>query len=88
MESRFSVEFKDGTAIVYDSENMEYLETHSFEDYLDDLQFILKLMAFGPAKTFCHERLNILQCRFKLHLLYNNEVEHSRSAAFKANFLR
>ena len=57
----------------------ELFEMHSFEEYIQDLQFIYKLMAFGPANTLCYKRLKILQCRFKLHLFLNNEVEATES---------
>eukprot|EP01083_Nonionella_stella_P033266 91079_1 len=90
-ETTYSYAFVDGVAKVYketDCENdtkqsheedNEIFETHSFDDYLEDLGFIYKLMAFGPAKSLCYKRLKILQCRFKLHLLLNHEVEATES---------
>ena len=87
MEDKYSFEFIDGVARIYnideikeeselDNDDMnEIFETHTFDDYIEDLGSIYKLMAFGPAKTLCYRRLKILQCRFKLHLLINNEVE-------------
>src|SRR5207302_395093 len=29
----------------------------------------------GPAKTFCHNRLHILEARFNLHELLNHDLE-------------
>ena len=66
---------------MWDSKKKENLETQSFAEYLEDLQFVLQQMAYGPAKTLCYERLKILQCRFELHLLYNNEVEATEACS-------
>ena len=93
MENKYSFKFVDGVAKIYDIEDIkedeeqdndnddanELFETYSFDEYISDLQFIYKLMAFGPAKTLCYNRLKILQCRFKLHLLLNNEAESTES---------
>lgn len=32
----------------------------------------------GPCKTFSHNRLHILEARFKLHELLNSEWEHKQ----------
>eukprot|EP01084_Bolivina_argentea_P036373 67307_1 len=80
----YSFKFIDGIAQIYKEEEkkqekQEIFELYSFDEYISDLQFIYKLMSFGPAKTLCYKRLQILQCRFQLHLLLNNEVESTEA---------
>jgi len=48
---------------------------HSFSEYMKDLYFLLDLASHGPTKTFCYQRLQILQAKFKLHSLLNEENE-------------
>ena len=75
---KYSFKFIDGVTHIFDEKDPIF-ETHSFDEYFDDLQFIFRLMAYGPAKSLCYKRLKILQCRFRLHLLLNDEVEATES---------
>jgi len=40
------------------------------------LKEVMDFAGDGPAKTFCHNRLHILEARFNLHELLNHELEH------------
>ena len=39
------------------------------------LKKMLRLIAYGPAKTLCYRRLQILTNRYQLHLWLNDSVE-------------
>jgi len=47
----------------------------SREEFTDALSTIMTIMSDGPCKTFCHQRLNILEARFNLHQMMNIELE-------------
>jgi AMP deaminase len=36
---------------------------------------VMDFVGSGPAKTFCHNRLHILEARFNLHELLNHDIE-------------
>ena len=36
---------------------------------------VMDLAISGPAKTFCHNRLHVLEARFNLHELLNHDIE-------------
>lgn len=47
----------------------------SVDDYYSDLRGVMKLITYGPAKSFCYFRLKLLEKRFGLHLLLNEKSE-------------
>ena len=52
---------------------------HSFGEFMKDLLFLMELMSNGPARTFCYQRLQTLQAKFKLHMLLNENNEMSET---------
>uniref|UniRef100_A0A8C8SVV0 AMP deaminase 2 n=1 Tax=Pelusios castaneus TaxID=367368 RepID=A0A8C8SVV0_9SAUR len=49
----------------------------NLEDFLDDMNFLLALMAQGPVKTYAHRRLKFLSSKFTVHEMLN-EMEELR----------
>lgn len=45
------------------------------EEFFTDLHLILKFVQLGPVKTFCYQRLNMLEQKFKLHVMMNADKE-------------
>jgi len=43
--------------------------------FCQDVNWIIKLISHGPAKTFCYKRLRLLQTRFHLHNMLNDGLE-------------
>eukprot|EP00484_Ammonia_sp_Unknown_P028508 CAMPEP_0197033308 /NCGR_PEP_ID=MMETSP1384-20130603/11747_1 /TAXON_ID=29189 /ORGANISM="Ammonia sp." /LENGTH=971 /DNA_ID=CAMNT_0042463099 /DNA_START=24 /DNA_END=2939 /DNA_ORIENTATION=+ len=50
---------------------------HSFGEFMKDLCFLMELIMDGPARTFCYQRLQTLQAKFRLHVLLNENNEAS-----------
>ena len=46
------------------------------EDFFSDLHNILKVLALGPVKTFCYQRLMLLEQKFNLHVMMNADREY------------
>lgn len=78
----YKLDFKNGVMQIYNKKKQknEY-EVNEFEEYLDDLNKVLDLRAFGPCKSFCYKRLQILLSRFTLHYWLNSDVEKMESKA-------
>jgi len=73
---KYTCKFEEGIMkLVSNNSSMEVYEEMSFDEYMSDLQKVMDLMAFGPAKTMCYRRLKILQSRFVLHNWLNDHVE-------------
>ena len=53
---------------------------HMFE-FIHDLAYIIEQTHNSSNKTFCHNRLEILEEKFKLHLSYNRERETLQTQA-------
>eukprot|EP00803_Ostreobium_quekettii_P008377 evm.model.scf_907.2 EVM.evm.TU.scf_907.2 scf_907:13163-20301(+) len=47
----------------------------NLEEFIADLQYILKVGAMGPVKTFCFQRLRLLEQKFNLHVMMNADKE-------------
>ena len=47
----------------------------SATDFFTDLHALCRVVNSGPVKTFCHRRLQLLEQRFSLHLMLNNDRE-------------
>lgn len=48
----------------------------SAEEFFTDLHHICKVSAIGPVKTFCHQRLLLLEQKFNLHVMMNADKEY------------
>lgn len=64
--------FKD---VAHQQQGEELFHVHSAYDFFSDLHYILKTVSSGPAKTWCHRRLMLLEQRFHLHTMLNAEHE-------------
>uniref|UniRef100_A0A8C5WI11 AMP deaminase n=2 Tax=Leptobrachium leishanense TaxID=445787 RepID=A0A8C5WI11_9ANUR len=77
----YVVKITSGIPYIYDNmEKADKNEPRSFpypdlETYTLDLSHILALITDGPAKTYCHRRLNFLGSKFKLHEMLNEMSE-------------
>jgi len=46
------------------------------DEFYQDLHWLMNLATSGPAKTFCFNRMKILESRFKLHIFLNEANEN------------
>lgn len=44
-------------------------------EYYEDLRAIMRVVEHGPSKTFCFRRLMLLEARFNMHMLLNENIE-------------
>jgi len=51
------------------------------EEFVTDLQLLCGMIADGPLKSFCFQRLEFLQSKYKLHLLLNEIRELAEQKA-------
>lgn len=58
-----------------DKEALHPLPYPDIDTFIDDMNFLLTLIADGPTKTFCHRRLNFLGSKFNLHEMLNEMAE-------------
>eukprot|EP01084_Bolivina_argentea_P220159 373169_1 len=73
---QYECKFEKGIMrIISVNANRDVFEMPSFAEYQEDLQTVMNLVAFGPAKTMCYRRLKILHSRFILHQWLNDHVE-------------
>lgn len=47
----------------------------SVDAYYNDLRSVMRVVENGPAKTFCFRRLMLLEARFNMHMLLNENIE-------------
>ncbi|XP_028760924.1 AMP deaminase-like [Neltuma alba] len=70
-------EMQDGVIHVYpcrDSKE-ELFPVADATTFFTDLHHMLRVIAAGNARTLCHHRLNLLEQKFKLHLMLNADRE-------------
>ncbi|NXR92600.1 AMPD1 deaminase, partial [Hypocryptadius cinnamomeus] len=77
----YHVQMKDGIVYVYadkaaaernEPKNLPY---PSLEHFIDDMNFLLVLIAQGPVKTYTHRRLKFLSSKFQVHEMLNEMDE-------------
>ncbi|KAM9217214.1 AMP deaminase 1 [Leptosomus discolor] len=79
----YYVQMKDGVVYIYGDEaaagrnEPKDLPYPSLEDFIDDMNFLLALIAQGPVKTYAHRRLKFLSSKFQVHEMLN-EMEEMR----------
>lgn len=68
---------EDGVVRVYASENdtEELFPVSSATTFFTDMHHVLKGMAVGNVRSYCHHRLRFLEEKFRLHLLVNADRE-------------
>jgi AMP deaminase len=68
-------EIIDGVYRVYDENDFLLEGAPSRKEYSNALNALMTLASSGPVKSFCHNRLHILEARYKLHELLNQDIE-------------
>ncbi|KAM9519868.1 AMP deaminase 1 [Guaruba guarouba] len=77
----YHIQMKDGVVYVYedkaaaDRNEPKDLPYPSLEHFIDDMNFLLALIAQGPVKTYAHRRLKFLSSKFQLHEMLNEMDE-------------
>ncbi|XP_009590592.1 probable AMP deaminase [Nicotiana tomentosiformis] len=68
---------EDGVVRVYATENdtEELFPVASSTTFFTDMHQLLKVMAVGNVRSYCHHRLRFLEEKFRLHLLVNADRE-------------
>uniref|UniRef100_A0A4W3H743 AMP deaminase n=1 Tax=Callorhinchus milii TaxID=7868 RepID=A0A4W3H743_CALMI len=77
----YSCEMKDGVVFVRaKKDSAKKIKDLPFPDlptFIDDMNFLIALIAQGPVKTYTHRRLKFLRSKFNLHEMLN-EIEELR----------
>ncbi|RXM91264.1 Cold shock domain-containing protein E1 [Acipenser ruthenus] len=74
-------EDQDGVIYVYPSKEAagknqpKDLSYPDYETFIDDMNFLIALIAQGPTKTYTHHRLKFLQSKFNVHEMLNETEE-------------
>ncbi|NXM95471.1 AMPD1 deaminase, partial [Sylvia borin] len=77
----YHVQMKDGVVYVYadkaaaERNEPKDLPYPSLEHFIDDMNFLLVLIAKGPVKTYSHRRLKFLSSKFQVHEMLNEMEE-------------
>jgi len=72
---------KDGVIYVYndaaaaDNHQPQDLPCPDFNTFIDDMNFLISLIALGPTKTYTHRRLKFLMSKFNVHEMLNEMEE-------------
>ncbi|XP_062316090.1 AMP deaminase 1 isoform X1 [Osmerus eperlanus] len=72
---------KDGVIHVYndaaaaDNHQPKDLPEPDYETFIDDMNFLIALIAQGPTKTYTHRRLKFLMSKFNVHEMLNEMEE-------------
>ncbi|KAG8002883.1 AMP deaminase 1 [Nibea albiflora] len=72
---------KDGLIYVYndaaaaDKHQPKDLPSPDYNTFIDDMNFLIALIAQGPTKTYCHRRLKFLMSKFNVHEMLNEMEE-------------
>ncbi|MES1908398.1 MAG: hypothetical protein MHM6MM_001345 [Cercozoa sp. M6MM] len=74
---RSSHKFAMGNGVVKVWDDDSEIAAISAEEFFRDLHRVMRLVGNGPAKTFCYQRLQILESRFRLHRVLNEDVENA-----------
>ncbi|MGH0167571.1 UNVERIFIED_CONTAM: hypothetical protein FKN15_052702 [Acipenser sinensis] len=77
----YHARMKDGVIYVYPSKEAagknqpKDLSYPDYETFIDDMNFLIALIAQGPTKTYTHHRLKFLQSKFNVHEMLNETEE-------------
>uniref|UniRef100_A0A2K5JRQ3 AMP deaminase n=2 Tax=Colobus angolensis palliatus TaxID=336983 RepID=A0A2K5JRQ3_COLAP len=77
----YHLKMKDGVVYVYPNEaaaskdQPKPLPYPNLDTFLDDMNFLLALIAQGPVKTYTHRRLKFLSSKFQVHQMLNEMDE-------------
>lgn len=78
-EDKVVVGCKEG--VFFSGCGQERFEAPSRAEFNAAMKTVMELAMSGPAKTFCHNRLHILEVRFNLHQLLNHDQEQMAQKA-------
>ncbi|XP_051494936.1 AMP deaminase 1 isoform X2 [Apus apus] len=77
----YHIQMKDGIVYVYgdkaavDRNEPKDLPYPNLKHFVDDMNFLLALIAQGPVKTYAHRRLKFLSSKFQVHEMLNEMEE-------------
>ncbi|NXQ35025.1 AMPD1 deaminase, partial [Alaudala cheleensis] len=77
----YHVQMKDGVVYVYadkaaaERNEPKDLPYPNLQHFIDDMNFLLVLIAQGPVKTYAHRRLKFLSSKFQVHEMLNEMEE-------------
>lgn len=77
----FVARMKDGVIYVYNDEaaadqhQPKDLPALDYDTFIDDMNFLIALIAQGPTKTYTHRRLKFLMSKFNVHEMLNEMEE-------------
>ncbi|XP_060628557.2 AMP deaminase 1 isoform X2 [Anolis sagrei] len=77
----YHVQMKDGVVYIYADKaaaargEPKDLPYPNLETFIDDMNFLLALIAQGPVKTYAHRRLKFLSSKFCVHEMLNEMEE-------------
>ncbi|XP_032947833.1 AMP deaminase 1 isoform X3 [Rhinolophus ferrumequinum] len=77
----YHLKMKDGIVYIYPDEaaaskdEPKPLPYPNLDSFLDDMNFLLALIAQGPVKTYAHRRLKFLSSKFQVHEMLNEMDE-------------
>ncbi|XP_048449939.1 AMP deaminase 1-like, partial [Rhincodon typus] len=75
----YSLQLSGGVFTLLDHRGNLYkpgsLSYPNHSEYTRDLKTLLEIISDGPLKTYCNQRLKILNSKFHLHLLVNEKKE-------------
>ncbi|XP_069489503.1 AMP deaminase 1-like [Ambystoma mexicanum] len=73
----YTTKMKNGVIHVYAAgkDEPKDLPYPSLDRFIDDMNFLIALIAQGPVKTYCHRRLKFLSSKYKVHEMLNEMDE-------------
>ncbi|XP_043932654.1 AMP deaminase 1 [Protopterus annectens] len=77
----YHAQLKDGVVYIYANKEdakkgkPKDLPYPDLEVFIDDMNFLIALIASGPVKTYCHRRLRFLSSKFNVHEMLNEMEE-------------
>lgn len=78
---KIDVEFEmvDGVYKAVPKENSDLPELEvpgTAREFFTDVQYFCKVAGRGPVKTFCYQRLMLLEQKYNLHVMMNADKEY------------
>jgi len=78
-KSYHSFKWENGVVHAWEGEESDKIKDFecpkTVDNFYQDLHWLMNLATSGPAKTFCFNRMKILESRFKLHIFLNEANE-------------
>lgn len=78
-KTQHGYKFVDGVMVAWAGESEDKASAKfsapSYQEFSEALHSIMELVSNGPAKTFAHSRMHILEARYNMHDLLNHALE-------------